>query len=193
MSQILWTIQQHITSVWGLVPIFGMDSWAVIEIVYATLYLRGKFCAFNSTFQNTNGFSVLKPIESWPPLWWMCFLRSPELDLSEVTVEANKIISGPSDMSSAISMPVKMLLAPLQQNNSSTWPHWSTVMPPWCHCGSSQSQTSYRLMLSMKHGRVWRNDIMHLLFITRIIPLPPISPQYVRGLTTLTETRKIVS
>lgn len=60
----------------------------------------------------------------------MCFRRSPELDLSEVTVGANKRVSGPSDMSSAISMPVKMVLAPLQQNNSSTWPHWSTVMAP---------------------------------------------------------------
>lgn len=39
-------------------------------------------------------------------------VRSPEPDLFELTLGLNKTLRGPPDISSAISMPVKMLLAP---------------------------------------------------------------------------------
>lgn len=120
----------------------------------------------------------------------MCFLRSPERDLSEVTVGANKRLVWPPDISTAISMPVKMLLALCNRIIAVHGP----VMAPWCHCGSLRSQTSYHLMFSMKHGRVWRNAIMCLLFINlNILLFVTLNiPQYDRNLTALTHPRQIV-
>lgn len=65
-------------------------------------------CVFFFSFQHKLSWCV-----KWtdPPFGKMSFLRSPERDLTEVTVGANKRLVGPPDISTAISMPVKMLLA----------------------------------------------------------------------------------